>query len=790
MKDIYIKAEGFRLVPDWAVAGTRGSYGVSRLIFEFSDNWDGLYKTVTFFPGGREGGVKLIMNDNTAIIPPEVLSVAGNSTFVVDGFREGVKLISLVGRLRVVDTATPGGVDSVEPTPSELEQLRLSIGNLEKEAKETENSIRGELESISSDISTLSGEIKKQHTTMVAADNDLSSRINSLRDEMILLNKETLEREDFINECITQNSAKINANANSITALRSELVRTNAETKSELDALRASVPTVEDGREGNIVVFGEDGALVDSGRTMSDGTSNTTHWGDELVSYEEAGSTSLGGGARYSVEKPGRYLIINTSHSTPGKYSIAKKQTPTTESEYSLSSSASANVILSFGDILYLSDTLTASWLSYALPYPLGVADDYYINCHTGEIFICISKDDEHSYWLFYDRLNIESTDGIPAHWNEHLDEQMYTINYLTEEGCQDSFSFIVMTDMHYEDNPSMLSPLIAKKIADECNIKHILCLGDLQTEKSAEKNELYINEEWKSIASSLEPIKDRLLMTQGEYDGTFGNSDGEDTPSFRLPRGTIYRQIFAPVSAMQNAVFSSDGRGYFVDDISHKVRYIMLSSYANSDRTNVEGAILYKNSDNFRFGTPQLTLVRDALMSIPSDDYSVVIASHRPLDRDGSFTAWGGSGTGGDAVDRYGEATLMIRLLNAYVGRESFSGSFEGTQTDDDGKYDSSGISADFSSAKGRLIGFFSGGTHRDEAFEPGTAENGGEACDFFVFTTRCDGFAEFDSEKREQRAVDSTTEQCFDVFTVNKKTGLVYATRIGVGSDREFYI
>lgn len=134
MKEIKIKADSWRLSPCWAVAGTRSSFGMSRITFDFSPEWDELGKRVTFFPADGSEAVALIVTADSVIIPDEVMANAGTAEFVVDGEDlRGGRLVSERGELRVVDTAEPGGREPKTLTPTENEQLRAEIGFLRAE---------------------------------------------------------------------------------------------------------------------------------------------------------------------------------------------------------------------------------------------------------------------------------------------------------------------------------------------------------------------------------------------------------------------------------------------------------------------------------------------------------------------------------------------------------------------------------------------------------------------------------------------------------------------------------
>ena len=134
MKEINIKADLWKLTPRWAVAGTRGSFGSCRIVFELSPDWQGMNKRITFFPAGGGGGVALLLSGNAVRVPDEVMASAGTAAFVLDGIDSGGnRLVSARGELRIIDTAYPGGRESKECAPSELSQLRAELESLRAE---------------------------------------------------------------------------------------------------------------------------------------------------------------------------------------------------------------------------------------------------------------------------------------------------------------------------------------------------------------------------------------------------------------------------------------------------------------------------------------------------------------------------------------------------------------------------------------------------------------------------------------------------------------------------------
>lgn len=528
---------------------------------------------------------------------------------------------------------------------------------------------------------------------------------------------------------------------------------------------------------------------------------------------------------------------------------------------------------------------------------------------------------------------------NIPEYWEEHLTEKIARIKDLQDAGGKASFSFVVITDMHYATNLGKISPLLAKKIMDECGIKYALVLGDMQNRSAQSFTREQTLDEWSKIATMMMPIAGKALVTQGNHDGSYGTDN-----AFNLTPAEIYNRIYRKVGINDNIHFDTSGTGYYVDDVSNKVRYLILNTHCNKYELNEGGTAKYGNLDTFRFAQSQYDLVIEALNSIPADDWGIIIGSHIPLDRTGEYVAWGGT------VDENGAQTgdpadcvVMQRLLNAYQNKTIYSETFVGTgynqteptanftnlvdedstdyydgyyldndgvsllfdenyvttnyfpckfnkttpdyirvnlfgydglyivmydadnnllgkvnlipsdysytdlavtdgvltwkvgsledymststygslayvrfsipkslipttglavslneeltyNTDDDNTefvrgYDTVVVDVDFSNAKGKIISYHGGHTHKDIAWGKDYGWNGAEKSDFYIISTRSDAREENESSLISERVAGTITEQSFDVFTINRATGKLYATKIGAGNDREIY-
>lgn len=357
----------------------------------------------------------------------------------------------------------------------------------------------------------------------------------------------------------------------------------------------------------------------------------------------------------------------------------------------------------------------------------------------------------------------------IPEYWEEHLAGKIARIKSLQDEGGKDCFSFVVMTDMHYPANLGKISPLLAKKIMDECDIKYAICLGDTQT-RGCKNTKEELLEENENITKMFEPLKDRLLRTQGNHDGNYGKLDGS-TYVYRITPQELHSHIYRKVGLVAYSHFDESGSGYWVDDTPNKVRYIVLNTHNTVYELNADGTQKYPNMHTFRFGQTQYNMVIEALTTVPSDSWAVVVGGHVALGTNGGYNQWGESGNLSN-----NDAYLMESLLTAYKNKTTFSGSFAGTLNGTDSV---SLTECDFTNAKGSIVAFFGGHSHLDSVSEQGIKR----------ITTRCDAHEENDSALNAERVNGKGTikEQSFDVFTVNKANGTICATKIGAGADRE---
>lgn len=494
----------------------------------------------------------------------------------------------------------------------------------------------------------------------------------------------------------------------------------------------------------------------------------------------------------------------------------------------------------------------------------------------------------------------------IPDYWEEHLADKISTIKALQDEGGKDCFSFVVMADMHYPQNLGKISPLLAKRIMDECNIRYALVLGDIQS-RGQHKTKADADSDWVGTKEMFSPIAENVLYQKGNHDGSWGSTLNGATYPYNFTNEEMYNRVYAPTYKYHDAVTDESGTGYYIDDPIRKVRYIMLNTHCNEYALNEDGSAKYNNMGTYRFTQSQYDFVVEALTSL-QEGWGVLIGAHAPINN-----AYGKAF--GDETNTTGDHIIMRNLLKAYKNKTAYSGSWDGTaggsstggytnlfstsgsgftqesstkfytnwipynradnggvgtiyhisggakpykfhyaddengsygtgsngtslayattadqkanvtsdydssvtlfQDDSGGDrfkyirfefrvalpdnfvitaneeikepestvtagYDAVSVNADFTNAKGDFIGYFSGHMHNDYVYPAS-----GYGVD--IITTRCDGANENNSTLLAERVAGTITEQSFDVFTVNKATRTIHATKIGAGADRE---
>lgn len=150
---INVRINGNHLTKDSRRAGVQHEGNATKLCIEFDKSWEDLAKVVTFWNSHGEHPVKVVLTTNLVIdltadnwkyicpIPPEAMTDSGNLTFVVDGYATKTDAegnVTHAERHRSISDALeviaapydPDADESVDPTPTQAEQLQVQIDTI------------------------------------------------------------------------------------------------------------------------------------------------------------------------------------------------------------------------------------------------------------------------------------------------------------------------------------------------------------------------------------------------------------------------------------------------------------------------------------------------------------------------------------------------------------------------------------------------------------------------------------------------------------------------------------
>lgn len=212
----------------------------------------------------------------------------------------------------------------------------------------------------------------------------------------------------------------------------------------------------------------------------------------------------------------------------------------------------------------------------------------------------------------------------------------------------------------------------------------------------------------------------------------------------------------------------------YYVDFPSQQIRVICLNCVDIPYEDDGSGYLKYDGQHQYGYSNEQLNWVINSALKFDhvknADEWSVVTIQHI---RDFSAT----SPFAGEYVQADHNGEVMFNIFKAFKEKTSYS--FRRTNSDFD-----CDVSCDFTNAEQDLICRISGHTHADRhviydgilfisTMQAGTNAVGNEVATDGNTYAKVSGTAD---------------ETAFDIFTIDKDSKKIYATRYGVGVDREF--
>ena len=338
----------------------------------------------------------------------------------------------------------------------------------------------------------------------------------------------------------------------------------------------------------------------------------------------------------------------------------------------------------------------------------------------------------------------------IPLHWEQAVKECIASIK--SRQLGKHCVTFPFFSDNHCNVGDGLVGLLIAA-VMEACGIPYCFYGGDAIGSS-------YIASEAEMIAQDGDFDRVMAYVPEGRFCRAVGNHDGfwkvSATEKHAYEREQVYELFLRSESTAQNKNFGEDGTYYYADDLPSKVRFIVLNSNPMPVSAGNEG-----------IDAAQLAWLENVALNVSEEGWGVVIFSHAPV--------------ASPYHTRFANAAEVIELVNAHTHPDGMDG-------------------------KPAMIGWFSGHVHRDRLYTslmsggndkaPGTPVRDLGFTQVVITSDRTDVAYDNDdgTDSATNHPVDGSCScegECVmnhavDFVTVNKDTGEVYITRLGIGEDR----
>jgi hypothetical protein len=358
----------------------------------------------------------------------------------------------------------------------------------------------------------------------------------------------------------------------------------------------------------------------------------------------------------------------------------------------------------------------------------------------------------------------------LPSYWNNAVENAIATIEGMRNSNANNIPLFAWFSDMHKYPNITTTqnagnTGILSAMVMNRCGIPFAMFCGDaMASGGNGFTSENQVIDNFIDVNRMLSPIGwHRLLQTQGNHDGSWGTVNGV-TYSYQSTQEKINDWIYRKMTTTDNHIFGGDGSYYYVDDTVNKIRIIMLNSLWSGSTVDYPNTKEYSRQHYWGYGQAQLDWLCSTALNV-GNDWLIIIGTHIPP------TSSYKSNTR--------EYDIIRGILSAYENKTSYSGSYTKNAGRGEGDWANVSVNVNFSSAKGKIIGFFAGHCHKDQIIT--------DDLPFPVITITADANIPYDSTE-ETRVFGTDNEHAIDFVTVNRVEESVTLTRLGVGSSRAY--
>lgn len=332
----------------------------------------------------------------------------------------------------------------------------------------------------------------------------------------------------------------------------------------------------------------------------------------------------------------------------------------------------------------------------------------------------------------------IDNKVHIPHYYKTYLNACIDKVNSRTNGKSGYSFAFV--TDIHCRHN-TLHSPGILRAAVNECAISTILGGGDWNTAYN------YTDMGIRALTSDFKTLREYfdglpMIKTIGNHEWAYG---GFENP-YNVTEQWAYDWYFRDDERNKNKpiVYGENGTYFYQDDTTNKVRYVSVNvmDYP-SEHAPKENNKIYK----FLVGAAQIKWLKEKAFYLPDNDWQLVVFSHVPI--------WTGTDCPAWSTREVDNAEELEQLVDDFYMKQGYAKNYSGT-----------------------MLCWIAGHEHRDamQRIHDGV----------MLVVSNADCFLQLDGAP--ERIKGTTSEQCFDIFSINRAEKKVYITRVGAGEDREF--
>ncbi len=248
------------------------------------------------------------------------------------------------------------------------------------------------------------------------------------------------------------------------------------------------------------------------------------------------------------------------------------------------------------------------------------------------------------------------------------------------------------------------------------------------------------------------------VFFMLGNHD-TGNGQNGNSTPATTITESEL-KSFYLSKEKAFNENRNGDSLYGFKDYEDQKIRVIWLNSFDLPWTLNTDGTYKYNFLTTSGYQGDQLEWLAKSALKLKSSDWHVMIFTHCPLPHTFEVAA-------GQAPLTQINSDILVSIINAFQNGTSLTVSESSRELP-------VSFSVDFSTqGSGVVIGLFSGHIHRDGQMVYN---------DINCVETSCSLCHTGDTG----RTVGTLSEDCWDIFSINKASRTIIAHRFGYGSDR----